>query len=88
MSNSSKKMKIYYESIIEKGYSCRDFIKFTTYMTAFMGFEASMIGQITKAMETKKRIPVIWLHFQECTGWSELFIRSEHPLAADLILAN
>ncbi|MBT8316468.1 MAG: hydrogenase small subunit [Lutibacter sp.] len=86
MSNSSKKMKTYYESIIEKGYSRRDFIKFTTYMTAFMGFEASMIGQVTKAMETKKRIPVIWVHFQECTGCSESFIRSDHPLVADLIL--
>jgi hydrogenase small subunit len=88
MSNSPKKMKTYYESIIEKGYSRRDFIKFTTYMTAFMGFEASMIGQVTKAMETKKRIPVIWVHFQECTGCSESFIRSDHPLVADLILDN
>ena len=88
MSNSSEKKKTYYQSIIEKGYSRRDFIKFTTYMTAFMGFEASMIGQVTKAMETKKRIPVIWVHFQECTGCSESFIRSDHPLVADLILDN
>ena len=88
MSTSSKKKKTYYESILEKGYSRRDFIKFTTYMTAFMGFQSSMVGQVVKAMETKKRIPVIWLHFQECTGCTESFIRSDHPLVADLILDN
>ncbi|MCF6168692.1 hydrogenase small subunit, partial [Lutibacter sp.] len=85
MSTKKEKQKTYYESIIEKGYSRRDFIKFATYMTAFMGLESSMIGQVVKAMETKKRIPVIWEHFQECTGCSESFIRSDHPLVADLI---
>ena len=85
MSTKKEKQKTYYESIIEKGYSRRDFIKFATYMTAFMGLESSMIGQVVKAMETKKRIPVIWEHFQECTGCSESFISSDHPLVADLI---
>lgn len=78
--------KTYYEEISAKGYSRRDFVKFVTYMTAFMGLEHSMVGQVVKAMETKKRIPVIWEHFQECTGCSESFIRSDHPLVADLIL--
>lgn len=55
-------------------------------MTAFMGLESSMVGQVAKAMETKKRIPVIWDHFQECTGCSESFIRSNHPLVADIVL--
>jgi len=82
------KQDTYYDSIIKKGYSRRDFMKFTTYMVAFMGLEHSMVGQVVKAMETKKRIPVIWEHFQECTGCSESFIRSDHPLVADLILDN
>jgi len=76
----------FYESIIRKGYSRRDFLKFATYMAAFMGLEHSMVGQLVKTMETKKRIPVIWEHFQECTGCSESFIRSDHPLVADVIL--
>ena len=88
MSTKNTNQKTYYESIIESGYSRRDFMKFTTYMAAFMGLESSMIGQVVKAMETKKRIPVIWEHFQECTGCSESFIRSDHPLVADLILEN
>jgi len=76
----------FYESIIRKGYSRRDFLKFATYMAAFMGLEHSMVGQLVKTMETKKRLPVIWEHFQECTGCSESFIRSDHPLVADVIL--
>jgi hydrogenase small subunit len=38
-------------------------------------------------METKPRIPVLWLHGLECTCCSESFIRSGHPLAKDVILS-
>jgi hydrogenase small subunit len=31
-------------------------------------------------------LPVIWLHFQECTCCSESFIRSSHPMVADILL--
>ncbi len=86
MKKPSKNDQTYYRSIIKKGYSRRDFLKFATYMTAFMGLDYSAVGQVVKAMETKKRIPVIWEHFQECTGCSESFIRSDHPLVADIIL--
>ncbi|PIP77696.1 MAG: [Ni/Fe] hydrogenase small subunit, partial [Ignavibacteria bacterium CG22_combo_CG10-13_8_21_14_all_37_15] len=43
-------------------------------------------SQVIYAMETKKRIPVVWFHFQECTCCSESFIRSSHPIVADIIL--
>ncbi|HHH52459.1 MAG TPA: [Ni/Fe] hydrogenase small subunit [Bacteroidetes bacterium] len=86
MIESKNKNETYLQAVLKKGYTRRDFMKFVTYMTAFMGFESTMIGQVAKALETKKRIPVIWEHFQECTGCSESFIRSDHPLAADLIL--
>ncbi|RUA08873.1 MAG: [Ni/Fe] hydrogenase small subunit [Flavobacteriia bacterium] len=88
MKKASKKEDTYYESVIKKGYSRRDFMKFATMITAFMGYESSMVSQVVKALETKRRIPVIWEHFQECTGCSESFIRSDHPLLADLILDN
>jgi hydrogenase small subunit len=38
-------------------------------------------------METKPRLPVLWLHGLECTCCSESFIRSAHPLAKDVILS-
>ncbi len=76
----------YYDDMQGKGYSRRDFMKFVTMMAAFMGLEKSAIGQMAHAMATKPRIPVIWLHFQECTCCSESFIRSSHPIVADILL--
>ena len=76
----------YYEEVQRKGYSRRDFLQFVSMMTAFIGLENSAIGQVAKALETKPRVPVIWLHFQECTCCSESFIRSSHPIVADILL--
>lgn len=75
-----------YEEIQANGYSRRDFLKFATMMAAFMGLKSSGIAQVVEAMETKSRIPVVWLHFQECTCCSESFIRSSHPIVADIVL--
>lgn len=80
------KQPTYYEEVERKGYSRRDFLQFVSMMAAFIGLEQSAIGEIAKAMETKPRLPVIWLHFQECTCCSESFIRSSHPIVADILL--
>jgi hydrogenase small subunit len=77
-----------YEEMKQRGYSRRDFMKFCSTMAAFIGLEASGIGQVARAMETKRRPPVVWLHFQECTCCSESFIRSSHPIVADILLDN
>jgi hydrogenase small subunit len=81
-----KNQKTLYQEIREKGYSRRDFIKFCGMITAMLGLESSAIGQVAKALETKPRIPLIWLHGQECTCCSESFIRSSHPIVADILL--
>jgi len=83
---SATKQPTYYEEVERKGYSRREFVSFVAMMTAFLGLEKSAIGQVAKALETKSRIPVIWLHFQECTCCSESFIRSSHPIVADILL--
>lgn len=80
------KQPTYYEEIREKGYSRRDFLKFAGMMAAFIGVEYTAVGQVAKALATKPRIPIIWLHFQECTCCSESFIRSSHPIVADILL--
>ncbi|WEK37972.1 MAG: hydrogenase small subunit [Candidatus Pseudobacter hemicellulosilyticus] len=84
--NNDAKPLTYYEEMRGKGYSRRDFLQFVTMMAAFMGLEKSLVGQVATALETKSRIPVIWLHFQECTCCSESFIRSSHPIVADILL--
>ncbi|HQU83359.1 MAG TPA: hydrogenase small subunit [Pyrinomonadaceae bacterium] len=68
-----------------KGYSRRDFLLFCGLATAAAGLELSGLTQVVEAFETKPRPPVIWLHFQECTCCSESFIRSTHPIVADVI---
>ena len=75
-----------YESMQEHGYSRRDFLKFCSWMTAFIGIEASGLSKVVRAMETKPRLPVVWFHFQECTCCSESFIRSSHPIVSDIVL--
>jgi hydrogenase small subunit len=86
MKDKDKVNETYYSSIERQGYNRRDFLKFVAYIGAYMGVESSAIGQITKALERTPRLPVIWEHFQECTCCSESFIRSDHPIVADIIL--
>jgi hydrogenase small subunit len=68
-----------------KGYQRRDFLKFCTAAVAAAGLQASDLGSVVRAFETRPRPAVIWLHFQECTCCSESFIRSSHPIVADLL---
>lgn len=81
-----QKRPTYYEELKERGYSRRDFMKFCTMIAAYMGISQSAVGQVVEAMKSKPRVPVIWLHFQECTCCSESFIRSSHPIVADILL--
>ena len=67
------------------GVSRRDFLKFCSLTSVYLGLSPSMVPSIVEAMEKKVRTPVIWLHGLECTCCSESFIRSSHPTIEDLI---
>jgi hydrogenase small subunit len=69
-----------------QGYSRRDFLQFCSWLAAAAGIEAAGVGQVVHALTTRPRLPVVWFHFQECTCCSESFIRSSHPIVADIIL--
>jgi len=75
-----------YEVLRQHGVARRDFLRFCVATAAAMGLEASLVPKIVSAMETKPRIPVVWLHGLECTCCSESFIRSSHPIAQDVLL--
>src|SRR5271157_5412355 len=75
-----------YDVLREHGIDRRRFVKFCTMMAAALGLEATVVPQIVEALETKPRLPVIWLHGLECTCCSESFIRSSHPIAQDVVL--
>lgn len=85
-SETPAKRATYYEELTERGHSRRDFMKFCTMIAAYMGLQASGAAEVAQALQSKPRVPVIWLHFQECTCCSESFIRSSHPIVADIIL--
>ena len=73
------------QAMENKGYSRREFMLFCGLATAAAGLEMSGLAKVVEAFENKPRPPVVWLHFQECTCCSESFIRSSHPIVADVI---
>ena len=75
-----------WQSMEKKGYSRRQFLQFCASAAAAAGIAQSGVAQVVSAFEKKERPVVVWLHFQECTGCSESFIRSSHPMVADALL--
>lgn len=75
-----------WESMQQKGYSRRQFLQFCGVAATAAGLQKSGVAQVVSAFEKKDKPPVIWLHFQECTGCSESFIRASHPIVADALL--
>jgi hydrogenase small subunit len=75
-----------WELLRKHGISRREFMQFCTMTAAAIGVESTMIPEVVRALETKPRIPVMWLHGLECTCCSESFIRSAHPIAQDIVL--
>ena len=68
------------------GVSRRDFIKTCVAATAVMGLPFGLAAKVAEAAQAPGRPPVIWLHFQECTGCSESLLRASHPTPATLLL--
>lgn len=64
----------------------RRFLQFCAGMAVTLGLPSGSEAAIAQAIATKRRPPVIWLHFSECTGCTESMLRSEHPALDKLIL--
>ncbi|PKU23368.1 hydrogenase small subunit [Telmatospirillum siberiense] len=77
----------FYQVIRRQGVSRRSFLKFCSLTAASLGLGPMVASKMAYALETKPRIPVIWLHGLECTCCSESFIRSAHPLVKDVVLS-
>ncbi len=68
-----------------RGVSRRDFLGFCSLTAISLGLGPGGALSIARAMETKPRIPVLWIHGLECTCCSESFLRASHPLASDIV---
>lgn len=68
----------FYEKLEKKGVSRRDFLKYCTALTATLGMSYSCVGKVAEQIEkaAAQRPAVVWLHFSECTGCSEAFLRT------------
>lgn len=64
----------------------RTFIKGCTMAAAAMGLSEAMVPRLVEAAASDQRPPVVWLHFQECTGCTETLLRASHPDVGRLIL--
>lgn len=64
----------------------REFMSLCTKIAVTLGLSMSYVPRIAEAIEAAARKPsVIWLHFAECTGDSEAFLRSTYPSVEELI---
>lgn len=90
-----------YEHLQKEGVSRRDFLKMCGMLAGIMGLgqlpaledgrlppdlHPVTTQQVARALETKPRIPVIWLEFQDCAGCSEALTRSQSPTLIDLVM--
>jgi hydrogenase small subunit len=75
-----------WEVMQSRGYSRKDFLHLSSFLAAAAGIHMSGLNSVVEALEKKARPPVIWLHGQECTCCSESFIRTSHPVVADVVL--
>lgn len=74
------------EELETRGVTRRDFIKFCTAMSAALALPFTFADKIAAAVTNPARPPVIWLHFQECTGCTESLLRATHPTVESLVL--
>ncbi len=79
------------EQLRRAGIPRRDFLKFCTELmiVAPIGLaitKKAWAGEVAADLLKAQRPPVIWLHFQDCTGCTETLLRTSRPGVADLIL--
>lgn len=74
------------DSALERGVTRREFLKFCSVMAGTLALPAGFSSDISKALETPRRTPVIWLEFQDCAGCTESFLRASRPTAAEVVL--
>jgi len=70
----------------ERRISRRSFLKWTSMMTAALMLPPMFKPMVAQAAEQFSRLPVVWLHFAECTGCSEALLRSSYPNIDDILL--
>jgi hydrogenase small subunit len=74
------------ETLVKRGVSRRDFLKFCSVMAGTLALPASFGTKIAHALEAAKRTPIVWLEMQDCAGCTESLLRANQPTVAELVL--
>ena len=64
-----------YEALRRQAVSRRSFLQFCSLTAASLGLGSAGAKDIATAMQTKPRVPVVWLHGLECTCCTVLPVR-------------
>ncbi|MDH3513979.1 MAG: hydrogenase small subunit [Gammaproteobacteria bacterium] len=73
------------ERLARQGISRRTFLKFCASMASLMAMPPSMAAEMAEKLAGIRRLSVIWLSFQECTGCTESITRSHSPTLEGLL---
>ncbi len=73
--------------LAERGVSRRSLLKFCTAMASLMALPPGMAPAMAQGLAAARRLSVIWLSFQECTGCTESLARSDSPTLEELIFS-
>ena len=77
--------------IARYGVSRRDFVLFCAKLMVAAPFGLALTNharaaEVAREVAKARRLPVIWLHFQDCTGCTETLLRTSEPDLGELIL--
>ncbi|HTX53074.1 MAG TPA: hydrogenase small subunit [Candidatus Baltobacteraceae bacterium] len=79
------------QHIARCGVSRRDFVVFCAKLMVAAPFglaltDRARAAEVAREVAKARRLPVIWLHFQDCTGCTETLLRTSKPDLGELIL--
>ena len=91
LNNSAKVLETIDERLLRCGVSRRSFLQFCSSLMVAAPFGLPITDkktpeEVAQSLGKAIRPPVIWLHFQDCTGCTETLLRTSHPDLGDLIL--
>jgi hydrogenase small subunit len=77
--------------VAKSGVSRRDFVVFCAKLMVAAPFGLGLTSHaraadVAREVAKARRLPVVWLHFQDCTGCTETLLRTSAPGLAELIL--
>jgi hydrogenase small subunit len=91
LSKTAKSLESIDDRLMQCGVSRRSFLQFCSSLMVAAPFGLAITDHKTPEDVAARigkviRPPVVWLHFQDCTGCTETLLRPSHPDLGDLIL--